>query len=88
MIVSTVAMRTDSRTYSRRKSGSSRSSARSFRNWLAITENARAAPSLEGRTVEAIGGDAEWVVLSRSFLAWLREKVCPGQDELMLRLIP
>lgn len=46
--------------------------------WLLCpSENARAAPSLDGRTVEAIGGDAEWVVLSRSFLAQLREESLP-----------
>lgn len=46
--------------------------------WLLCpSENARAAPSLDGRTVEAIGGDAEWVVLSRSFLAQLKEEGLP-----------
>jgi hypothetical protein len=46
--------------------------------WLLCpSENARATPSLDGRTVEAIGGDAEWVVLSRSFLAHLREEGFP-----------
>jgi hypothetical protein len=46
--------------------------------WLLCpSENAKAAPNLDGRTVEAIGGDAEWVVLSRSFLARLREEDPP-----------
>jgi hypothetical protein len=46
--------------------------------WLLCpSENAKAAPNLDGKTVEAIGGDAEWVVLSRSFLARLREEGLP-----------
>ena len=46
--------------------------------WLLCpSENSKATPNLDGRTVEAIGGDAEWAVLGKPFLARLREAGLP-----------